>query len=30
MDEVANVLERLEEVQRSYEHVLSDHSIALP
>ena len=29
IDEVADVLDRLEEVQRSYEHVLSEHSIPL-
>jgi hypothetical protein len=30
INEVAEVLDRLEEVQRSYEHVLADHSIPLP
>ena len=30
IDEVADVLDRLTEVQRSYEYVLADHSIPLP
>ena len=30
IDQVADVLDRLQEVQRSYEHVLAEHSIPLP
>lgn len=30
IDEVVDVLDRLEEVQRSYERVLADHTIPLP